>query len=75
MCTSTWPKSASQHIEVDGPRVIHVEAHRFCRSSTTRPESPIGPSAGARSAMIITSRSPFGLADRCLTESVVSKNR
>ena len=25
MCTSTWPKSASQHVEVDGPGVVHVE--------------------------------------------------
>ena len=44
-------------------------------SETTRPESPIGPSAGARNAMIITSRSPLGPLTRCFTESVVSKNR
>ncbi|COW54135.1 Uncharacterised protein [Mycobacterium tuberculosis] len=44
-------------------------------SATTSAESPIGPSAGARSAMIITSRSPLGPLRRCLTESVVSKNR
>lgn len=54
-------------------------------SDTTRPESPIGPSAGARSAMIMTSRLPVGSGAcgaismpapeiRCLTESVVSKN-
>ena len=44
-------------------------------SDTTSAESPIGPSAGARRAMIMTSRSPLGPLIWCLTESVVSKNR
>ncbi|SLH70691.1 Uncharacterised protein [Mycobacteroides abscessus subsp. abscessus] len=43
-------------------------------SETTRPESPIGPSAGARRAMIMMSRSPPGPVTVCLTESSVSKN-
>ncbi len=43
-------------------------------SETTRPESPIGPSAGARRAMIMMSRSPLGPLTVCLTESSVSKN-
>ena len=43
-------------------------------SETIRPESPIGPSAGARNATIMMSRLPFGPLTRCLTESSVSKN-
>ena len=43
-------------------------------SLTTSPESPIGPSAGARSATIMMSSSPLGPLSRCFTESVVSKN-
>ena len=27
MCTSTWPKSACQHVQIHGARVVHVE-HR-----------------------------------------------
>ena len=38
------------------------------------PESPIGPSAGARNAMIMMSRSPRGPLRWCLTESSVSTN-
>ncbi|SHU41693.1 Uncharacterised protein [Mycobacteroides abscessus subsp. abscessus] len=41
-------------------------------SDTTSPESPMGPSAGARSAMIMMSRSPLGPLTRCFTESSVS---
>ena len=35
----------------------------------------MGPSAGARRAMIMTSSSPLGPLIRCLTELLVSKNR
>ena len=74
MCTSTWPKSAASTSRSIG-RASFMLKQTVSPSSTTRPESPMGPSAGARSAMIITSRSPLGPLTVCLTESVVSKNR
>ncbi len=43
-------------------------------SETTNPLSPIGPSAGARSAMIITSSEPLSPVTVVFTESVVSTN-
>ncbi len=65
---STGPKGFVKHIQVYRPRVVHVE-QTVSPSDTTSPESPIGPSAGARNAMIITSSSPPGPLIRCLTES------
>ncbi len=63
-----------EDFKIDGRASFMLKA-TVSPSSTTRPESPMGPSAGARSAMIITSRSPLGPLTVCLTESVVSKNR
>ena len=74
MCTSTWPNSACENVKVDGPGVVHVERDGLAVGHHQAGVAD-GPSAGARNAMIITSRSPLGPLTRCLTESVVSKNR
>ena len=74
MCTSTRPNSEVNTSRSTGRASFMLNAV-VTPSLTTSPESPIGPSAGARSAMIMTSRSPFGPESRCFTESVVSKNR
>ena len=70
MWTSMCPNSASMS-SPSGRESFMLNAV-VVPSEMTIPESPIGPSAGARSAMIITSSSPFGPLTRCLTESVVS---
>ncbi len=71
MCTSMWPNSSASTSTASGRESFMLNTV-VVPSETTRPESPIGPSAGARSAMIITSSSPLGPLIRCLTPSVVS---
>ena len=69
-----WPNSEASTSRSTG-RASFMLKTVVAPSETTKAESPIGPSAGARSAMTMTSRSPLGPVSLCFTESVVSKNR
>ncbi|SKX73467.1 Uncharacterised protein [Mycobacteroides abscessus subsp. abscessus] len=73
MWTSTWPNCSAMTSRSIGRASFMLNAV-VSPSETTRPESPIGPSAGARNAMIMMSRSPLGPLTVVLTESVVSTN-
>ena len=56
MCTSTPPNSASTS-RLSGRESFMLKTV-VVPSEMMMPESPIGPSAGARNAMIMMSRSP-----------------